>query len=285
MSEINDSSSSLGEGGITFIEPKGKKNQKKRSREEVLPNDASMEDEVEDDTELEPEAKKSVKTMDDIEVFSEHDDSSDDEDDKKQDSLRFRVHRLLAAKRRMRRLGKHVMTKHLEEDKADVEGFMALTKEQQLAYLALYEFDSTSDDLLEGMSKVSSMAVRTYASTMCSSSKAEIINRLLDSPEVKDCLATAWDCVGIGSLANSKPVKFLSATGHVGDAVARCLITVNAKAEEISKKVKQSEELEKRKASGTQSIFDFEEKHASSEKENAVSVPSEGGEPTVVGRI
>lgn len=274
-------------GGITFVEPTEKRS-KKRVRVEM--GSEVAEDNL-DSLDAPPEPKRPAtmevsEPNEEIEVFSDGDSDDDDEEEEKtRDTLQIRVHRLLAAKRRMRRLGKHMMNQYLEEDKTDVEAFMALTKEQQLAYLALYEFDSTSDDMLEGMAKLSSMAVRGYAGIMCSSTEAEIVNRLLEAPEVKDSLATAWDCVGVGALANSKPVRFISAAGHVGDAIARAIITVKAKAEEITEKVKRSEELEKRKASGIQSIFDVRASHASSEEKDTDSVPSQERAEEVVDRI
>lgn len=167
------------------------------------------------------------------------------------------VQRLLDAKHRRRRLGRHMAQDQIQEDLDDVKKFLALPEADREAYLTIYEYDGSTDNLVEGLAKASSLALRIGLAYTVAPKDYDLAAMALDMPEVKDSLATIWDCIDIDQYTETKLIKGAAAVGHIGDTLmgaAMKLYQGIARAAELRER---HAALEKRKAAGVQSVFDL----------------------------
>ncbi len=174
-----------------------------------------------------------------------------------QEPPRSQVQRLLDAKHRRRRLGKHVGNEQIQEDLADVKKFLSLSDEDKEAYLTIYEYDGTTDNIIEGLTKATSMGLRVGLACTVDARDYDLAAMALDMPEVKDSLATIWDCVDVPSYANQKAIKAVSAVGHIGDTLIGAAMKIYQGVSRASELRNRKEQMERRKEQGIQSIFDL----------------------------
>lgn len=170
---------------------------------------------------------------------------------------RSQVERLLDAKRRRRRMGRHVAEEQIKEDLEDVKRFLALPEADRDAYLSIYEYDGNEEEVVEGLAKLSSLGIRTWLAYNRPAKDYEFAALALDNPKVKDALASAWGCLDIAKLADKKPIKAAVALGHVGDVLLNTSMSVyqavNARADDRDRALR----IERKKHSGVQSVFDL----------------------------
>lgn len=200
------------------------------------------------------------------------------------ESPKSQVQRLLNAKRRRRRLGRHMAQEQVNEDMDDVKKFLSLNDADKEAYLAIYEYDGSSDNIVEGLAKASSLALRVGLAYTVRPKDYDIASMALDMPEVKDGLATIWDCVDIENQADTKFIKMAAAIGHVGDTMmgtAMKLYQGVARAAELRER---KEQMERRKAAGVQSVFDQNVSTQNNSRQDPNFGPAPG-EPVPAGPI
>lgn len=167
------------------------------------------------------------------------------------------VQRLLDAMHRRRRLGRHMASEQVKEDLEEVKKFLSLPEADKEAYLSIYEYDGSGDNLVDGMAKASSLALRVGLAYTVHPRDYDLASIALDMPEVKDSLATIWDCVDVTQYGDLKAIKAAAAVGHIGDTllgVAMKLYQSVARASELRDR---KEQMDRRRASGTQSVFDL----------------------------
>lgn len=195
------------------------------------------------------------------------------------------VQRLLDAKHRRRRLGKHVANEQIQEDLDDVKKFLSLSEDDREAYLSIYEYDGTTDNIIEGLTKATAMGLRVGLACTVDARDYDLAAMALDMPEVKDSLATIWDCVDVPSYANQKAIKAVSAVGHIGDTLVGAAMRIYQGVSKASELRNRKEQMERRKEQGIQSIFDLSKDGSSkadsvnTKRTESEAIPSE---PSVI---
>lgn len=199
------------------------------------------------------------------------------------DTPKSQVERLLNAKHRRKRFGKHVSQEQMKEDLEDVKHFLSLTEEEKQAYLCIYEYDGYDEMKAAGLAKASSLALRVGLAYTVKPDNYDMVCIALDQPEVKDSIATLWDCVDVDQYASVRTIKSISAIGHIGETLLGAGMNLYQgiqKAAQVRKTV-----LERRQNMGTdtteartQSAFDFRHGNTPS----AVVQPAQGREPVIV---
>lgn len=159
----------------------------------------------------------------------------DDEDD----DVEVMIRRLLAAKRRRTRIGTQARSEQLKEDMEDVRNFLSLSHEDRRAYLAAFEFDDDAQNVIIGMSRLSTMVMRGFAASKLPTKKFAFINQVLNKPETIENLATIWECADIGGFAHSRYLKLASAIGHLGDAMVRSTLDLIYTADQTMQEMNQ----------------------------------------------
>lgn len=177
--------------------------------------------------------------------------------DEEQFDARTQVERLLDAKRRRRRMGRHVAEEQIREDLEDVKRFLSLPEADRDAYLSIYEYDGNEEEVIDGLAKLSSLGIRTWIAYNRPAKDYEFAALALDNPQVKDALASAWSCLDIAKIADKKPIKAAVALGHVGDVLLNTGMSVyqavNTRADDRDRILR----MERKKQTGVQSVFDL----------------------------
>lgn len=250
MSELHQSSALGTPGTITVVAPPAEeelvRKSRKRSRE-----DAALPPAVDLET---PPAQRDFEGQAPTYYVDESEDDAGVDGDAKPKSD---VHRLLEAKHRRRRMGRHVGNDQIQEDLDDVKKFLSLSPEDREAYLSIYEYDGSSDNLVEGLAKVSTLALRVGLAASVHPRDYDLASIALDMPEVKDSLATIWDCVDITSYADVRAVRAASAIGHIGDTLLGAAMKLYQGVARASELRYRREQMERRKSQGIQSVFDL----------------------------
>lgn len=166
------------------------------------------------------------------------------------------IQRLLEAKHRRRRQGKHMSQAEVDEDLEDVKRFLALSEADRKAYLSIYEYDGSRDNLIEGMAKASSLALRMGLAYTIPAEDYDLATMAMEMPEVKDSLATIWDCVDFEEYASGKALKFFAAVGHVGDTLVSAAMKLYQGVSRAADLRRRSADILRRKEAGLQSVFD-----------------------------
>ena len=178
------------------------------------------------------------------------------------------VQRLLEAKHRRRRLGRHLSQAQMDEDLEDVKRFLAMTPEDKRAYLSIFEYDGTNDNMIEGLAKASSLALRAGLAYVVEPDDYDLATLALEMPEVKDSLATIWDCVDLDQYAGGKMIKAASAIGHIGDTLLSAAMKLFQGVRRASDLRKRAADIQRRRSEGIQSVFDQRAVQSNSPVEN-----------------
>lgn len=194
-----------------------------------------------------------------VPTFTVNENDEDDDDEMEED--KSDIQRLLDAKHRRRRLGRHMAKDQIEEDLADVKKFLALPEEDKEAYLSIYEYDGSDDNLLEGLAKASALALRFGLAYTVEPKNYDLVSMALDFPEVKDSMATIWDFVDISEHKSTKTIKMVAAVGHIGDTLMGAAMKLYQAVGRASELRDRKEELARNRASGIQSVFDLTGTH------------------------
>lgn len=204
---------------------------------------------------------------------------SESDEEGEENEPQSQIHRLLAAKRRRRRLNRHMGNDQIQEDLDDVKKFLSLSEADKEAWLAIYEYDGSGDQLVEGLAKASSLALRLGLATTVPPKDYDLVNTALEMPEVKDGIAAMWDCVDIAGYADTKFLKAAAAVGHVGDTMAgalmKCYQGINRAAQLRDRR---DQMALRQQSTGVQSIFDVSGQNGKQNLEGAQPQPTtEGG--------
>lgn len=195
-------------GSITVVESSS--NTKKRSSTE-----AGLQDP--------PAIKKSQTTYSSkVEtIHEEPEESGEDDSDSEEPAKELTpIQRLIQAKHKARRQGRNLKKDQIAEDLADVRQFLALSDEDKEAYLQIHEYDPTLDNLVDGLSKFTTLLLRTGMAAHFDPAEYDLVSGALEMPEIKDSISAIWDCVDVVGYGKYKPVKLAAAAGHIGDTVA-----------------------------------------------------------------
>jgi hypothetical protein len=266
-------------GTITVVDPDSaapgaqpvpvRANGRKRKRAEQAPADRVVEGEVteEDGIPTQHISQEQWNTKDDPPAEQEHTSSS-------------YVQRLLDAKHRRRRTGKHVEQAQLKEDLEDVKKFLAMSDEDKEAYLLIYEYDDTRRSTVDGLAKASSLALRVGLAYTIPSRDYDIAAVALDQPEVKDSITNLWDIVNLDGYEQTAAVKGLSALGHIGDVILTAFMKIYQNITRAGEMRDKKEEQARQRGAGVQSMFDV-----TASNHNGGNIPT--GTPTgeVIGTI
>lgn len=182
------------------------------------------------------------------EVYGERDEEPVD--------TRTPVQRFLDAKHRRRRLGRHMAREQVQEDLEDVKKFLSLSHEDREAYLSIYEYDGTKDDVVAGLAKASSLALRVGLLYTVHPKDYDLAAMALDTPEVKDSLENIWDCVDLDYFGATKTMKAASAVGHIGDTILAGAMKMYQGIQRASALREAKDAIRRRDALGVQSLFD-----------------------------
>lgn len=174
------------------------------------------------------------------------------------------IQRLLDARHRRRRLGKHMAQDQLDEDLEAVKKFLELSEEDKEAYLAIYEYDPSKDNIVEGLGKATSLALRVGLAKTIRPKDYDFVSLALDMPEVKDSIAALWDCVDLEEYKGTKILKFAVAAGHIGDTLVGTGMKVYHKIGQAAELRDRKEQLERRRLNGGHSVFDRSAHHVQS---------------------
>lgn len=260
-------------GTITVVEPDNvpQQQQQNTSRQKRKRSEASHQELIRD-VEERDEARAPTVYVNESEMHA-----SEDPEPEPQKS---QVQRLLDAKHRRRRQGKHVAHAQLAEDLEDVKRFLSLSDADKEAYLSIYEYDNTTDHIVEGLTKATTLGMRVGMAYSLEPADYDLAEMALDLPEVKDALATVWECVDLDSYTHVRAVKATAAAGHLADTIFSCFMKAYQGVAKAAKMRRTHETILAQRAAGNQSPFDLasngisEAPHAA--KEGAVS-----GEPTI----
>lgn len=181
----------------------------------------------------------------------------EDEDSETHVDNRSPVQRFLDAKHRRRRLGRHMAKDQVEEDLEDVKRFLSLSEADREAYLSIYEYDGSKDNVVQGLAKASSLALRVGLLYTVPPRDYDLASMALDMPEIRDSLETIWDCVDLDYFQATKTMKSLSAVGHIGDTLLGAAMRLYQGVARASELRDRKDQIERRKASGGQSLFDL----------------------------
>lgn len=185
------------------------------------------------------------------------------------------IQRLLEAKQRRRRTGRNMAQVQVEEDLEDVKRFQAMSPEDKKAFLSIYEYDGTGDNLIDGLAKASSLALRVGLAYVVEPDDYDLASLALEMPDVKDSLALIWDCVDLDKYGYGKLAKAASAIGHIGDTILSAGMKLYQGVMRASDLRKKAADLERRREAGIQSPFDHRVVH---QKQNGFGRASEPDE-------
>lgn len=200
-------------------------------------------------------------------------------------AMKTPVQRLLDARHRRRRLGRHMANDQVQEDLDEVKKFLAMSEADREAYLSIYEYDGSSDNLVQGLARASSLALRVGLAYTVAPKDYDLASLALEMPEVKDSLETVWDCVDVTQYGDARALKTISAIGHVGDTLlgaAMKLYQGVAKAAELRQR---SDVIERRKAAGDQSVFDISGRANNGQQTSTVVAATTSTTGTVIENI
>src|SRR5262249_43644015 len=137
-----------------------------------------------------------------------------------------------------------------------------------------------SEDLAEGLSKATTLALRFGLAYTTHAKDYDIVDSALELPEVKDSIATLWDCVDLPK--SNKMWRGAAAVGHIGDTVLRSAMKLYQTVGRAAEMRTQREEMERKKASGVQSVFDLSGNNHHGNSSSAGHVQSGGFESASV---
>lgn len=130
---------------------------------------------------------------------------------------RDRVRRLLAAKRKQRRLGAEANMERIQAQVQEVKDFLKMDAEEQDAFLAVYEEDGASEHIAKGLTRATSLALKLALQKTIPSNQSDFdtIHQCIELPAIQDSIADMWELAEIANYADLKPIRVVANLGHI----------------------------------------------------------------------